>query len=53
MMDYMPIPKGAPAPTLKFETDVEFQKELSMLTVEIFLNYYYIFNGTRKSFAVS
>jgi|TARA_R110002020_G_scaffold84189_1_gene208754 hypothetical protein len=28
-MDYIPIPKGAQPPLLKFETDTEFHQELS------------------------
>ncbi len=41
MMDYMPIPKGAQAPILKFETDVEFQKELSKYRHEIHIRTLY------------
>ena len=29
MMDYIPIPKGAQPPMLKFETDMQFHKALS------------------------
>ena len=41
MMDYIPIPKGASAPTLKFETDLEFQKELSKYRHEIHIRTLY------------
>jgi len=41
MMDYMPIPKGAQPPMLKFETDMDFHKALSEHAHEIHMRTLY------------
>ena len=41
MIDYMPIPKGAQPPMLKFETDMQFHKALSDNAHEIHMRTLY------------
>ena len=41
MMDYIPIPKGAQPPMLKFNTDMEFHKALSDNAHEIHMRTLY------------
>ena len=41
MIDYIPIPKGAQPPTLKFENDTQFHQELSKYEHEIHMRTLY------------